>query len=274
MASRMVVAVFSWPKKVTRWAVSCAKPLDEVAGLDEHAARAAGGIEDDAVVGFDDVDDGLDERGRGEELAVVLRALHGELHEEVFVDAPEDIAAGGAEHFAVEDAEDLFEEVALELVVVLGKLALQRLEVALDGVHRLDEGGAEVGPFGQLEQLVVAGLFWKHQRPAFQEVLLDQRPLRHLAGGLVVGDLPAGGVIAVCGVAQEDDAEDRHAVFAGGQLGIGPELVGGSPEAVFELFDVLKLILGHSTIPEKLITPRSYSSTLDWQSEFDPGKNF
>ena len=152
----MVVAVFSWPKNVTRWAGVLAELLDEVARLDEHAAGAAGGIEDDAVVRLDDVDDGLHERGRREELAVVLRALHGELHQEVFVDAPEDVAAGGAERLAVEDAQQVFEQVVLELVVVLGELVQQRLEVALDGVHRLDEGRAEVGALGQLEQLVVA----------------------------------------------------------------------------------------------------------------------
>ncbi len=69
--------------------------LDEMARLDEHAAGTAGGIEHDPVIGLDDIDDGLHERGRREELAIVLRALHGELHQEVFVDAPEDIAGGG-----------------------------------------------------------------------------------------------------------------------------------------------------------------------------------
>ena len=68
--------------------------LDEVAGLDEHAARAAGRVEDNAVVGLDDVDDGLHERGRREELAVVVRLLDGELGEEVLVDAAEDVAGG------------------------------------------------------------------------------------------------------------------------------------------------------------------------------------
>ena len=52
--------------------------LDEVAGLDDHAAGAAGGIEDDAVAGLDDVHDGLNDGGRGEELAVVLGKLAGE----------------------------------------------------------------------------------------------------------------------------------------------------------------------------------------------------
>ena len=70
-----------------------AEPLDEMTRLDEHAAGTAGGIEDEAVVRLYDVDDRLHERGRREELAVVLCALHRELHQEIFVDAPEDIAA-------------------------------------------------------------------------------------------------------------------------------------------------------------------------------------
>ena len=55
--------------------------LDEVAGLDEHPAGTAGGVEHDAVIGLDDVDNGLDEGGRGEELAVVMGLLDGELGE-------------------------------------------------------------------------------------------------------------------------------------------------------------------------------------------------
>ncbi len=35
------------------------RALDEVAGLHEHAAGAAGGVEHNAVLGLNDVDDGL-----------------------------------------------------------------------------------------------------------------------------------------------------------------------------------------------------------------------
>jgi hypothetical protein len=38
-----------------------ARAFDEVAGLDEHAAGTAGRVEDDAMIGFDNVYDGLDE---------------------------------------------------------------------------------------------------------------------------------------------------------------------------------------------------------------------
>ena len=95
--------------------------LDEVAGLDEHAARAARGIEHGAVVRLDDVDDGLHDRGRREELAVVVRLLDGELGEEVFVDAPEDVAGGLLDLLAVEQAHQVFEHLGLEDAVVLGQ---------------------------------------------------------------------------------------------------------------------------------------------------------
>jgi len=65
--------------------------LDEMAGLDEHTARAAGGIENGAVVGLDDVDNGLDQRGGREELTVIVGLLDGKLGEEVFVDTAEDV---------------------------------------------------------------------------------------------------------------------------------------------------------------------------------------
>jgi len=66
--------------------------LDEVSRLDEHAARAAGGVVDLAVVGLDDLDDQLDDRGRCEELAALLALGGGELAEEVLVDQPESVA--------------------------------------------------------------------------------------------------------------------------------------------------------------------------------------
>jgi hypothetical protein len=54
--------------------------------------RTAGRIKDGPVVRLDHVDDGLYERRRREELAVVMRTLLGELGEEIFVDATEHVA--------------------------------------------------------------------------------------------------------------------------------------------------------------------------------------
>ena len=54
-------------------------------------------------------------RGRREELAVVVRALLGELGEEVFVDAAEDVARRRAQLLAVEHAHQVFEHLVLEV---------------------------------------------------------------------------------------------------------------------------------------------------------------
>ena len=214
---------------MTLWLVSCPRQLDKVAGLDEHAAGAASGIEHDAVIGFDGVDEGLHQRGRGEEFAAVLRALHRELHQEILVNAAEHIAAGAAQRLAVEGAQQVFQQIALELVVILRQLTPQRLELLLDGVHRLDQRRAQFAILRPLHQRVVSRGFGEHQGPALDEVALDQRPFRHLAGGLIGFDLPESRFIAVAGMAQEDHAQHRHTVFAAGQFGVGAKLVGGFP---------------------------------------------
>ncbi len=197
------------------------------------------------MLGLDDVDDGLHQRGRREKLAIVLRPLHREFHQEVFVDTAEDIARGRADLLAVEDAQKVFKDIMIEALIVAGKLALERREVLLDGVHRLDQGLAQVGVLGQRQQVVVARLLGQHQCAALEEVGLDQGAFGHLPGRLVGFDGGKGGVIAIGRVAEKDDPQRRHAVFAGGQVRVGAQLVSGFPEAAFDLLDVLKLVPGH-----------------------------
>ena len=118
-----------------------------------------------------------------------------------------------ARSVAIEDPKQIFKQVVAELFVVLRQLAGERLKVALDGVHRFNDGGAEVRSLGQADQFVVAGFFRKHERSSFDEVALDQLALRHLACGLLILDLLHRGVVSVGGVPQEDHTEHRHAVF-------------------------------------------------------------
>ena len=112
-----------------------ARVLDEVARLHEHPARTAGGVEDDTVIRLDHIHDGLDDRRRGEELAVVMRTLLGELDEEILVDTAEHVPRGGAKRLGIEGAHHLFQDVVLEAFVVLRQLAGERREVVLHGVH-------------------------------------------------------------------------------------------------------------------------------------------
>jgi len=51
------VALFLTPETHTLVGAGMQRSLDEVAGLHEHAGRAARRVVHDAVIGFDDVDD-------------------------------------------------------------------------------------------------------------------------------------------------------------------------------------------------------------------------
>jgi len=196
--------------------------LDEVARLHEHAARAAGRIENDAVIGLDDVDDGLDDRGWREELAIVMRALLRKLREEVFVDAAEHVAGGRAQPLGVEHAHHLFEHAALEACVVLRQLASERREGGFDRLHGGIERRAEVAVLRGLENDVEPRALRQVQRPAPREVGLDQRPVRHLPGGLVGLDRRLRLIEAVRRMTQEDQAHDGHEVFVRRQIGVRP----------------------------------------------------
>ncbi len=109
--------------------------LDEMARLYEHAARAARRIENDPMVRFDDVDDGLHDRGRRKELAIVVRALLGKLGEEVFVDASEDVARGGAQRLGIEHAHHSLKKTAVEPLIVPWQLPRERREGRFDRFH-------------------------------------------------------------------------------------------------------------------------------------------
>ena len=63
--------------------------VDEARALDEHAAGAAGRIEDAPVERLDDLDDQADDGAGREELAALLPLGERELAEEVLVDAAE-----------------------------------------------------------------------------------------------------------------------------------------------------------------------------------------
>ncbi len=234
------------------WLVSRPWLLDEVAALHEHAAGAAGGIEDNAVVRLDDVDDGLYQGRRGEEFAVVLRPLHGEFHQEVFIDAAEEIAAGGTYRLGVEGSQDIFQQCVVKLGILLGKLTSERFELLFDGVHRFHQRGAKAGAGGELQQVAIAGFFRQQQGPALDKITLDQRSLGHLAGSLVGLDLHQGLLVAVAGVTEKDDAKHRHAVLAGSQFGVGPKLVGRLPEMGFDLFNIFEGVMWHIFVSKEI----------------------
>ena len=70
--------------------------LHEAFGLNEHTRRAAAGIVDAPLVGFEHLDEEPHDAARREELAAELALGLGELAEEVLVDAAERVAGFGA----------------------------------------------------------------------------------------------------------------------------------------------------------------------------------
>ena len=63
-------------------------------------------------------------------------------------------------------------------------------------------------------------------------------------------------------MAQKDHAQHRHAVLAAGQFGIGAELVGGVPQAGFNLGDAVEGVGGHVSV--LLSTVQAKSGSADY----------
>ena len=198
------------------------------------------------MIRLDHVHDGLDDRGRCEELAVVVCALLGELGEEILVDAAEHVARGGAERLGIEGAHHLFQDIVLEALVVLRQLAGERREVVFHGVHGGGHGRAEVAVLRHLQQHVVACPFGKHQGAAAREVGLEQGAVRHPARGLVFFDGRHRGVVAVRRVPQKDEAQNGHEVLVRREVRVGPQVVRNLPEVRLEPFNPDQVVRRHS----------------------------
>ena len=224
--------------------------LDEVAGLHEHAARAAGRVEHRAVVRLDDVDDGLHDRSRREEFAVIVRFLDREFGEKVLVDAPEDIAGGVLDLLAVEQAHQVFEHRCLEDAVVLGQDAEEWLELRFDDSHGLGDELRQVCTAHRrlLHDPVVVGLLGQVEGAARDVVSRQDLALRHRTARLVGFDLPVCSLETIGRVTEEDYPQHRHEVVTRRELRVGPEVVCGLPEVGFELLDVVEGVAIH-TVP-------------------------
>ncbi|MDP1666273.1 MAG: hypothetical protein Q8L79_14265 [Methylobacter sp.] len=80
-----------------------------------------------------------------------------------------------------------------------------------------------------------AGFYYQ----ALDEIGFFQGPFGHFSRQLIGLNLVQCSLLTVAGMAQEDHAQHRHAVFAGWQLGIGAQLIGGFPETIFDFGNVL-----------------------------------
>ncbi len=119
--------------------------------LHEHAAGAAAGVVDAAFVGREHLDEQADDAARGVELAAVLALGAGELGEEIFIDAAEDVLGRGSRRAPQADGADEVDEFAEAVLVeagpgvIFGQDAFEPGVVAFDGdhgvVHDLADGG-------------------------------------------------------------------------------------------------------------------------------------
>ena len=209
---------------------------DEAGALDEHAAGAAGGVEDVAVVGLEDLGEEADDAGGGVELSPTLSLGHGELGEEVFVDAAEGVVVGGDGDLG-DLLEETLEQGAGEEVVGLREDAGELGVLLLDGQHGGIHLRADVLGLGKVEEVVEPGLGREVEDPLGMVGigLLDaaaptRRGTRRRSFELGPLSTEAG-----IGKAEEDEPEDRGGVFGGLQAGVCPELIGGIPKTLLQV---------------------------------------
>src|SRR5690606_35972203 len=114
--------------------------LDELFALHEHATRTTARVEHAAFERCEHFDEQPHDTGRRVELATVLAFGRRELGEEVFVNAPKDVACAVALVAEADRADQVDELSETRLVergasVVFGQDTLERRVVALDGDH-------------------------------------------------------------------------------------------------------------------------------------------
>ena len=203
---------------------------------------------------LDDLDDQAHEAGGREELAALLALAHRELAQEVLVDLAEGVTLHSRQRRQV--LQQRHEQAVLQSVIGLGQHVLELVVGGLDRAHRVVDRLADVGALGQPEQLGEARLGRQVQHALG---LIARLGKRQRAAPVALRGLEALVRLleAVVGVAQEDQAEHRHRVFRGLELGVGAELVGGVPQALFDLGGVG----GHCHLEEARCAPHSAMPT-------------
>ena len=185
------------------------------------------------MIGLYDFGEEADDAAGRVELAPALPLAHGELAEEVFVDPSERIViqrGGNFRHFF----QQFLEQRPREKVVRLWQNARELRVVLLDVAHGGINLCTDVFSFGKLEQIIEPS----HNRQIEDALGMVGGRFFHAATAprrcpclLQLGAL--GHEADFC-KSQEDQAKNWRGVFLGLEAGIGPELVGGIPQAFFQ----------------------------------------
>ena len=208
---------------------------------------------DEPAPGFQHVDDHLDQRLGREEHTVVRGDVLGEFIEEILVDTADDVAAHRVQRVVVENAQELGEKLVREHGVVFGKHASELFALLFHQIHGVVHHFAKAvqlaaGTGGQLgggdilrqgDKVGITGLFGQEERAFFAEVLRLDGKRNAAPHGAILEKFGLHQLEAAVRVAQEQQAQHRHAVLVGGELGTRAEQVGRFPEVGFQFLEAL-----------------------------------
>ena len=201
------------------------RPCGELCRVDEHAAGAAGRVEDAPLERLDDLDDQVHNAFRREEDAALLPLGHRELAEEIFVHLAEGIAR---ELHRGERAHHLDQHVIGNVGEGARESPRQVFILFLNRTHGVVEILAEIGIFRQVRQELPARRAREINRLTRLVVFLGDNPPPARTDR---ADLVLQCSKQLLGIAKEDEAKHRHGELRGTQPRIGPEVVGYFPQS-------------------------------------------
>ena len=215
---------------------------DEFGGLYKHAARAAGRVEHLAAVGLDDFHHEFDHRARRKKFAAALAFADGKVGQEVFIDLAKKVAPRVQRNVGEDFQQALGQTLVLggprqAEIFILRQHAGQLGFVLFDRLHGLLQRLGDVVLLRQRQQVAIPGMVGQVEA-AMLDGDVRQRLFTAAALELLVLGQDGGFVLAVfvVGELQKDQTQHRGGIFAGLQVGVGTQAVGGAPEVGFELF--------------------------------------
>ena len=206
--------------------------IHKITGLDEHAAAAAGRVQQDTAGRLQHIDDHFDQRFGREEHAIVLGDVLCELIEKILVDAADDIAAHFVQSAVVEDAKKFCQQFIREHGVVLGQHAGELLRLGLHQFHGVVDhlaqtvhgvaalifqpGGSNISR--EIDQVFILGFPWQKQGALGGEVAGLHRHHAPVADGTVLQYLGFDLLKAAIRITQENQTQHGHTILIRGQL--------------------------------------------------------
>lgn len=168
-----------------------------------------------------------------------MRALVGELRQEIFVNAPEDIAGRFFQRRIVKRAQQAAEYCVVEfLVFAFGQDTLQRRVIYLDCFHRLNHCLRPVIAVLETHQRVKLRLRFQINRAFAGKILLGQRPRLPAAAWQGGFDFRLDLQVAAVRMVQKNQPHDGKKIFVAGVIAVCTQIIRAAPQPFFNGFDV------------------------------------